>query len=82
VILPLHRLDVDFSERHAAVLDLARQAGGFDVRLVRLAAGDYLIDNAVLVERKTPRISPRPSPTGGSSRKPPPCLAAHTARSC
>ena len=53
MILPFHRLDVDFSERHAAVLDLARQAGGFDVRLVRLAAGDYLIDNAVLVERKT-----------------------------
>ena len=27
MILPFHRLDVDFSERHAAVLDLARQAG-------------------------------------------------------
>jgi ERCC4-type nuclease len=50
-LLP-NRLDVDFSERHAAVLNLACQCGCFDVRLVRLAAGDYLIDNAVLVERK------------------------------
>ena len=51
--MPPHRLNVDFSERHAALLDLVRQSGRFDVRMVRLVAGDYLIDDAVLVERKT-----------------------------
>lgn len=48
-----HRLDVDFSERNARLLDLARESGRFDVRLRRLPAGDYLIAGAVLVERKT-----------------------------
>lgn len=48
-----HQLYVDFSECNAALLDIVRQCGRFDVRMVRLAAGDYLIDNAVLLERKT-----------------------------
>jgi DNA excision repair protein ERCC-4 len=50
---PPCRLDVDVSERHAVLADLARQCGRFDVRSVRLVTGDYLIDKRVLVERKT-----------------------------
>jgi ERCC4-type nuclease len=49
----VHRLDVDVAEGDAALLDLARQSGTFDVRIAKLPVGDYLIDNAVLVERKT-----------------------------
>jgi DNA excision repair protein ERCC-4 len=48
-----HQLRVDFSERQAALLDLARQSGGFDICLEQLAVGDYLIDGGVIVERKT-----------------------------
>ena len=48
-----HRLDVDYSERNVPLLELARQSGVFDVRMVRLAIGDYLIDGGVIVERKT-----------------------------
>lgn len=49
----IHQLSVDHSERHSALLEAARRSGVFDVRMVRLNAGDYLIDDAVLVERKT-----------------------------
>jgi DNA excision repair protein ERCC-4 len=49
---PVHRLDVDHSERSSTLLDAAQRSGRFDVRMVRLAAGDYLIDNDVLIERK------------------------------
>ena len=48
-----HQLRVDFSERNAAVLDLARECDDFDVQMVRLPIGDYFIDNSVVVERKT-----------------------------
>jgi DNA excision repair protein ERCC-4 len=47
------RLRVDFSERHAALLDLARGCGDFDICLERLAVGDYLIDGGIVIERKT-----------------------------
>ena len=46
-------LRVDFSERNAALLDLARQCGEFDVRMEHLVVGDYFIGGAILVERKT-----------------------------
>lgn len=46
-------LRVDFSERNAALPDLARQCGEFDVRMEHLAVGDYLIDGGIAVERKT-----------------------------
>lgn len=46
-------LRVDFSERNAALLDLVRACGDFDIRMERLAIGDYCIDGGVLVERKT-----------------------------
>jgi ERCC4-type nuclease len=49
----LHRLDVDRSEHHAALLDAIRRGGAFDVQMVRLTTGDYLINETVLVERKT-----------------------------
>ncbi len=49
----VHQLAVDFSERGAKLVDLERQCGSFDVQMVRLPTGDYLIDKAVLVERKT-----------------------------
>ena len=49
----VHQLAVDHSEGHSALLDAVRQSGTFDVRMVSLATGDYLIDNEVLVERKT-----------------------------
>lgn len=48
-----HQLRVDFSERNAAVLDLARECDDFDVQMVHLAIGDYFIDGGVVVERKT-----------------------------
>jgi len=48
-----HRLDVDYAEHRARLLELARQSGMFDVQMVRLKSGDYLINNGVLVERKT-----------------------------
>lgn len=49
-----HRLQVDHSERDAPLLELIRECRAFDVQMVRLKAGDYLIDDEVLVERKTP----------------------------
>ena len=49
---PVYRLDVDHSERSSTLLDAVQRSGRFDVRMVRLAAGDYLIDNEVLLERK------------------------------
>jgi DNA excision repair protein ERCC-4 len=47
------RLRVDCSERNAALLDLARGCGDFDIRMERLAVGDYLIDGGIVIERKT-----------------------------
>ena len=51
--LPSYQLHVDFSERNAALFDLARACDDFDVQVVRLAVGDYFIGGGVLVERKT-----------------------------
>jgi Fanconi anemia group M protein len=48
-----HHLRVDFSERNAEVLDLARECDDFDVHMVHLPVGDYVIDGGVIVERKT-----------------------------
>jgi len=48
-----HQLRVDFSERNAAVLRLARECEHFDVQMVHLPIGDYFIDGGVVVERKT-----------------------------
>jgi DNA excision repair protein ERCC-4 len=53
VARPRHQLLVDFSERSAAVLDLARASDDFDVQMVHLPIGDYFIDGGVIVERKT-----------------------------
>jgi ERCC4-type nuclease len=50
---PAHQLAVDHSERHSALLEAVRRSGDFDVRMVHLDTGDYLIDDEVLVERKT-----------------------------
>jgi DNA excision repair protein ERCC-4 len=50
---PAHQLSVGRSERHSALLEAVRRSGAFDVRMVHLDTGDYLIDNDVLVERKT-----------------------------
>jgi len=50
---PAHQLSVDHSERHSALLEAVRRSGAFEVRMVHLGTGDYLIDNRVLVERKT-----------------------------
>jgi DNA excision repair protein ERCC-4 len=48
-----HDLRVDPSERHAALLDLARQCDDFDVRMEHLTVGDYCLDGGIVVERKT-----------------------------
>ncbi len=48
-----HRVQADHSERDAPLLELLRQAGDFDVRMARFTVGDYLINNDVLIERKT-----------------------------
>jgi DNA excision repair protein ERCC-4 len=50
---PRHRIQVDHSERAAPLLELLRQSDDFEVRLARLTVGDYLIDDEVLIERKT-----------------------------
>jgi DNA excision repair protein ERCC-4 len=50
---PVHQLHVDHSERQSPLLVAAHASGEFDVRMGRLAAGDYLIDDEVLIERKT-----------------------------
>jgi DNA excision repair protein ERCC-4 len=49
----LHQLQVDHSERNARLLDLVQHSDRFEVRMVRLGIGDYLIDGSILVERKT-----------------------------
>lgn len=49
----IHQLHVDHSERQSALLCAVQRSGAFNVRMVRLATGDYLIDNEVLIERKT-----------------------------
>lgn len=48
-----HLLRVDYSERHAALLGLAQDCGDFDVRMEHLAIGDYIVNGAIIVERKT-----------------------------
>jgi DNA excision repair protein ERCC-4 len=48
-----HELRVDPSERHAALLDLARQCDDFDVHMEHLTVGDYCLDRGIVVERKT-----------------------------
>jgi ERCC4-type nuclease len=47
------RLRVDISERHAALLDLARGCGDFEICMERLRVGDYLMDGGIVIERKT-----------------------------
>ena len=75
-----YRLRVDFSERNAAVLDLARECGDFDIHMERLAVGDYLIDGGIIVERKTHvdfatslvdgRLFPQAAALAGSPHRP------------
>jgi len=48
-----HRLQIDHAERHARLVDLIRESDAFDVHMARLAVGDYLIADEILVERKT-----------------------------
>jgi ERCC4-type nuclease len=48
-----HSLMVDHSERTAPLLRLLRDSGLFVVQVGRLPTGDYLIDDRILVERKT-----------------------------
>lgn len=49
----VHQIAVDHSESRSALLDALRRSGAFDVRMVHLATGDYLIDSEVLIERKS-----------------------------
>lgn len=49
----MHRLVVDHSERNAQLLGLLQDSGLFLVQMARLRTGDYLIDERVLIERKT-----------------------------
>ena len=49
----IHQLAVDHSESRSALLDAARRSGVFDVRMAHLATGDYLLNDQVLVERKS-----------------------------
>jgi Fanconi anemia group M protein len=51
--MPVHRLVVDHSERTAPLLELVRASELFVVQMGRLPTGDYLIDERILVERKT-----------------------------
>ena len=49
----IHHDAVDHSEARSALLDALCRCGGFEVRMTRLATGDYLIDDDVLIERKS-----------------------------
>jgi DNA excision repair protein ERCC-4 len=49
----IHQLVVDHSEGRSPLLDAVLRSGSFDVRMARLEVGDYLIDNEVLIERKS-----------------------------
>ena len=49
----MHHLMVDHSEHSASLLRLARESGVFAVQMTRLQAGDYLLNDRILVERKT-----------------------------
>jgi DNA excision repair protein ERCC-4 len=51
----VHQLAVDHSERHSALLGAVRRSGRLDVRMARLASGDYRVNSEVLVERNTIR---------------------------
>ena len=51
--LARHELLVDGTERHAALVELARQCDDFTVRIECLAVGDYWIDRGIVVERKS-----------------------------
>jgi DNA excision repair protein ERCC-4 len=46
------RIFVDFREQGAPLPDLLQEAG-FDVELVKLPVGDYVLDNSIFIERKT-----------------------------
>jgi ERCC4-type nuclease len=48
-----HELLVDGAERHAALVELARQCNDFTVHVEHLAVGDYWIDRGIVVERKS-----------------------------
>jgi DNA excision repair protein ERCC-4 len=50
---PRHSIQVDHSERESLLLGLLRRSEDFEVRLARLRVGDYLINDEVLIERKT-----------------------------
>src|SRR5262249_49176535 len=49
----VHQLTVDHREERSALLEAARRSDSFDVRMTVLGVGDYLIDDEVLVERKS-----------------------------
>ena len=49
----VHQLAVDHSEARSELLHAVRRNGTFDVRLTHLPAGDYLINDDVLIERKS-----------------------------
>jgi DNA excision repair protein ERCC-4 len=49
----VHRLAVDHSENRSALLAAASRSEVFDVWMVHLATGDYLINDEVLIERKS-----------------------------
>ena len=51
--LARHDLLVDTSERHAALVELARQCDDFIVRIEHLTVGDYWINRGIVVERKS-----------------------------
>jgi Fanconi anemia group M protein len=75
-----YRLRVDISERNAALLNLARECGDFDIDMERLDAGDYVIDGGIVVERKTHvdfatslvdgRLFPQAAALAGSPHRP------------
>ena len=49
----VHHVAIDHSESGSALLDAVRLSGVFEVRMAHLPTGDYLIDDEVLIERKS-----------------------------
>jgi len=49
----VHQVLVDHSESRSVLLAAMRRSGAFEIGMVNLTTGDYLIDNEVLIERKS-----------------------------
>ncbi|HEY3129185.1 MAG TPA: ERCC4 domain-containing protein [Acidobacteriota bacterium] len=50
---PKWKLEADYRERGSRLLQLARDCDAFDLRIQSLRAGDYVVNDRIVLERKT-----------------------------